>query len=79
MTLHIRDERARQLARRLADRKGTSMTQAVIDALETALVRAEQPLAERLAAIAEDARRLAATEERRPVTKQEVDDLWGGR
>jgi antitoxin VapB len=39
MALHIRDDRAAKLARRLAERKGISMTEAVIEALESALLR----------------------------------------
>jgi antitoxin VapB len=49
MPLNIRDERAAKLARRLAERKGISMTEAVIEALESALLRGERPLPERLA------------------------------
>ena len=57
MALHIRDERAATLARRLAKRKGTTMTKAVVEALESALAREERPLAERLAEIADDIER----------------------
>ncbi len=77
MALHIRDERAAKLARRLADRKGVSMTEAVIDALEGALLRGERPLPERLAEIAADAKRLGDPRRRRPMTTQEIDALWG--
>ncbi len=77
MALHIRDDRAATLARRLAERKGISMTEAVIDALEGALVRGERPLPERLAEIAADARRLGDPRRRRPLTTQEIDALWG--
>ena len=77
MALHIRDDRAAKLARKLAERKGISMTEAVIDALESALLRGERPLPERLAEIAADARRLADPRRRRPLTAQEIDALWG--
>jgi antitoxin VapB len=77
MALNIRDDRAAQLARRLAERRGISMTEAVIEALESALLRGERPLLERLAEIAADARRLGDPRRRRPLTTQEVDALWG--
>jgi antitoxin VapB len=77
MALHIRDHRAATLARRLAKRKGTTMTRAVIEALEGALAREERPLAERVAEIAREARRLGDPKRGRQVTKQEIDELWG--
>jgi hypothetical protein len=77
MALHIRDDRAAKLARRLADRNGISMTDAVITALEAALVRGERPLPERLAEIAADARRLADPRRQRAASKRDVDALWG--
>ena len=57
MALHIRDERAGKLAKKLAARRGTTMTQAVVEALQGALAREERPLAERLAEIADDIKR----------------------
>jgi hypothetical protein len=77
MALHIRDERAAKLARRLADRTGTSMTEAVIRALEGALARGDRPLAERLAEIAADAKRLADPRRARPTGRRDADALWG--
>jgi antitoxin VapB len=77
MPLNIRDERAAKLARRLAEGKGISMTEAVIEALESALLRGERPLPERLAEIAADAKRLGDPRRRRPLTTQEIDSLWG--
>lgn len=77
MALHIRDDRALRLAKRLAKRKGTTMTRAVVEALEIALAREERPLAERLAEIAADIKRRGAPKRGRPVTKQEIDELWG--
>jgi len=53
------------------------MTDAVIEALESALLRGERPLPERLAEIATDARRLGDPRRRRPLTTQEVGALWG--
>ena len=77
MALHIRGERAAKLARRLADRRGISMTDAVIDALEAALARGERPLAERLAEIASDAKRLADPRRQRTAGKRDIELLWG--
>ncbi len=48
----------RRLARKLAARKGITITQAVITALETALAQEVRPLRERIADIARDAARL---------------------
>lgn len=77
MALHIRDDRAARLARELADRKGVTMTQAVVDALEGALAREGRPLAERLQEIADEAARLSDPARKRKLDKQEIDDLWG--
>lgn len=77
MALHIRDDRAATLARRLAGRRGVTMTEAVIGALESALLREDRPLRERLADIAADARRLADPRRQRPLTKRDSDALWG--
>jgi hypothetical protein len=75
MALHIRDDRAATLARRLAKRRDTTMTRAVIEALEGALAREERPLAERIADVANELERLG--NRGRVVTKQEIDELWG--
>jgi antitoxin VapB len=77
MALHIRDDRAATLARRLAKRRGTTMTRAVVEALEGALAREERPLRERIADIAREAERLGNRKRGRVVTKQEIDELWG--
>jgi antitoxin VapB len=77
MALHIRDDRAARLARQLAARKGVTMTQAVVDALESALLRETRPLPARLAEIAREAQQLADSARRRALDKQEIDDLWG--
>jgi len=78
MPLNIRDPRAAMLARDLAKRRGTTMTEAIIAALEAEIARDRErkPLAARLSAIADD---LAA--KRRPggrrMTRGEIDELWG--
>jgi hypothetical protein len=77
MALHIRDERALKLAKKLAARRGTTMTQAVVEALQDALAREERPLAEVFAEIAADIKRMGDPKRGRPVTKQEIDELWG--
>lgn len=79
MALHVRDERAARLARELAGRRGVTMTQAVVEALEGALARDARPLPERLSEIARDAARLGDPAHARPVDEREVDDLWGNR
>jgi antitoxin VapB len=76
-TLNVRNPRAHALARELAERRKTGITEAVIQALEHALERerATIPLAQRLAAIAD--RSLAkAGPKPRPVTEAERDALW---
>ena len=65
MALHIRDDR------------GTTMTRAVVEALEGALKREERPLRERIAEIAAEAERLGNRARGRTPTKQEIDELWG--
>jgi antitoxin VapB len=79
MNLHIRDPRARELALQLAAKRKISMTRAVIEALESELVREKgrAPLAERLAAIADDLRSKAG-KAGRVVSKNEIDAMWGG-
>lgn len=78
MPLQIRNPRARELARRLAERRGTSMTGAVIDALEAQWRRENQrrSLAERLNEIAADLKSQAGTGGR-DMSKEEVDEMWG--
>lgn len=77
MALHIRDQRAAHLARKLAVRRGTTMTQAVLDALEGALARQGRPMRERVAEIAREAAPLGDPARGRAVTKKEIDGLWG--
>ncbi|MBZ9811823.1 type II toxin-antitoxin system VapB family antitoxin [Mesorhizobium sp. BR1-1-9] len=78
MNLQIRDPRARELAQRLAAKRKISMTEAVIEALESELKRESGriPLAKRLSAIAVDLKTKAG-QGGRPVNKDEIDDMWG--
>jgi antitoxin VapB len=78
MNLQIRDPRARELARRLAEKRKISMTDAVIDALEAELRRESEsrPLAERLAAIAGELR-ARAKHGGHDMSKEEIDAMWG--
>ncbi|ATQ68011.1 MULTISPECIES: type II toxin-antitoxin system VapB family antitoxin [Methylosinus] len=76
--LSIRDPRAAELAKLLAAQRRSTMTEAIIVALENELKRerVKLPLPERLAGLAEKARRLAGAH-RRKVTKDEIDEFWG--
>lgn len=78
MNLLIRDPRAHELARQLAERRHVSLTKAVIDALEAQL-RAENsrvPLAERLNNISGRLKAKGAAGGH-ATTKDEIDDMWG--
>lgn len=78
MNLQIRDPRAHELARQLAEKRRVSLTEAVIDALEAQL-RAEQsrtPLAERLKGIA-GRLRAKGNAGGHEMTKDEIDEMWG--
>ncbi len=78
MNLQIRDPRAHDLARKLAERRGKSMTEAVIEALEAELQREKDviPLADRLAAIAAELKSKSRGPGR-DMTKDEIDEMWG--
>jgi len=78
MNLQIRDPRARELARRIAQRRHISMTEAVVEALEAEYrrVSAQQSLADRLGAIADELVVLAKPAGR-DMTKDEIDAMWG--
>lgn len=76
MALHIRDDRALHLARKLAAARGVTMTRAVLEALESALAREGRPLRERIAELAREAQQNAGPGGR-AVTKQDIDALWG--
>ena len=77
MALHIRDEKAARLARQLAARKRTTMTRAVVEALEDALAREKRPLGKRIAEIADELDRIGNRARGRTPTRQEIDELWG--
>lgn len=78
MTLQIRDRRARELAEQLAAKRHVTMTEAVVQALEGELRREteKEPLADRIARIAADLA-AAAGPNRRTMTKDEIDAMWG--
>jgi antitoxin VapB len=78
MNLQIRDPRAHELARRIAERRHITMTEAVLDALEAEYQRitAGQPLAERLRAVAIELAALAKPGGR-DMTDDEIDAMWG--
>lgn len=69
MALNIKDEKTHELARELALRRGTTLTQAVTDALAEALERstpATKPKLERLKEISRRASRLPVLDGRTP-------------
>jgi antitoxin VapB len=78
MPLNIRDPRASELARGLAQIRGTNMTEAVISALENEIMRerAKPPLALRVRQISDELMAGAAAK-RRKLTKSEIDKMWG--
>jgi antitoxin VapB len=78
MPLNIRDPRASELARDLAARRGTSMTKAIIGALENELARekAKPPLTVRVRQIS-SVLMAGAAGRRRRMTKSEIDEMWG--
>jgi antitoxin VapB len=76
MALYIRDQRAALLARQLAARKKTTVTQAVVTALQQALAREARPLHERINEIASEARRAGKRGSGRVMSKREIDKLW---
>jgi antitoxin VapB len=77
-TLQIRDPRAKELARQLADIRQTTMTEVVVTALEAELARQAEvePLIVRIRRIADD---LASKSNGRgrAMTKDEIDAMWG--
>jgi antitoxin VapB len=78
MNLQIRDPRARELAKRIAQRRHISMTEAVVEALEAEYrrVATQHTLAERLGAIADELGALAKPGGR-DMTQEEIDAMWG--
>lgn len=78
MPISIRDPKAEILAKELASRRGTNMTQAIISALEDAIAadRAKVPLAKRVAAITAELK--AKTRPGgREMSREEIDSMWG--
>ncbi|MCL2656914.1 MAG: type II toxin-antitoxin system VapB family antitoxin [Betaproteobacteria bacterium] len=78
MNLQIRDRRARELAQKIARQSHLSMTEVVIQALETEYrrVAAQQPLAARLGAIADELAAMAKPGGQE-LSKDEIDAMWG--
>jgi antitoxin VapB len=78
MNLQIRNPKAYALARRLSLIRRVSMTDAVIDALESAVERQTQPESRReaLERLQEELRRSAGPRGQ-PVTKEDIDGMWG--
>jgi antitoxin VapB len=80
MALSIKTKEADRLARELAQLTGESMTEAVTKALSQRLERerasrkADPDEVQRLLA---HAARIRAQLDCRPVTKEEIDDMWG--
>jgi hypothetical protein len=66
MGLYIRDDTVRELAGRLAERRGCTMTEAVRAALEVALRRDERSVEDKMRALREIQARVAALPELRP-------------
>jgi antitoxin VapB len=77
-TLQIRDTRARALAMRLAQQRGVTMTEAVVQALQEELrrTRSAEPLATRIKKISTDLAKHAGPN-RRDMSKDEIDAMWG--
>jgi antitoxin VapB len=78
VSLSIRDPRVRELARDLAARRKSTMTEAIVVALEAELARERQtrPLRDRLADIAMKAKAMARRGGRE-MNKDDIDALWG--
>jgi len=78
MGISIRNAEVEDLARALAQLRGTNMTEAIAHALREELKRERDrpPLVERLRALA-DKLKAEAGPNGRDVTKEEIDDLWG--
>jgi hypothetical protein len=66
MGLYIRNPRARELARKLAERRGCSLTEVVVAALEREAALEEAQREEKLAALRAIQRRVAELPELRP-------------
>lgn len=80
MPLNIRDPRAAQLAKELAELRGTTMTTEIVNALENEVRRERQsmPLAKRLTALGGRTVAMAGPKaKRKNLTKIERAALWG--
>lgn len=79
MNLQIRDPEAHALARELAEKRKISMTEAVFAALKAELQREakRKPLAARAKVIAGELRS-RSTAKGRCLSKDEIDEMWGG-
>ena len=78
MNLQIRNPKARELARQVADRDGISLTDAVLKALEAEAARPPND-EDAIAFVRRLAAELRAKGEPggRPMSKDEIDDMWG--
>ncbi len=77
MNLQIRDPKARQLAKELADERGVTMSEAVVQALEAELKRVrKRSLPQQLRKLADELAALS-TGPGRDMTKDEIDAMWG--
>jgi len=78
MGISIRDSEVAKLAKELAELRGTNMTEAIGWALRDSLARArgKSSLAARLEKLGQETVAMAGPN-RREVTKDEIDDLWG--
>jgi antitoxin VapB len=77
MNLQIRDPKARALAKELADKKGLTMSEAVVQALEAELKRERRRrLPDQLRELADELAALS-TGSGRDMTKDEIDAMWG--
>jgi antitoxin VapB len=77
MSLNIRDPRAAELAKELAARRKTTMTAAIVEALENEIKREREkrPLRERLAELSAATRAMAGPNGR-DVSQSEIDEMW---
>jgi antitoxin VapB len=78
MGISIRDPQVGELARELANLRGTNMTEAIAYALRSEIERQrkKKPLVERLSALADETIAMGRPGGR-VMTKDEIDDLWG--
>jgi antitoxin VapB len=80
MALSIKTETADRLARELAQLTGETMTEAVTKALAQRLERerkARQADPDEVQRLLDHAARIRANLDSRPVTKEEIDEMWG--